>query len=61
MQELGNSGRKAAALLALASAAQKNAGLLAMAKAIRAASNKIIDANQSEVDGKNQEPQRLLH
>ena len=50
MQELGNSGRKAAALLALASAAQKNAGLLAMAKAIRAASNKIIDANQSEVE-----------
>ena len=50
MQELGNSGRKAAALLALASAAQKNAGLLAMAKAIRAASNKIIDANQSDVE-----------
>ena len=50
MQELGNSGRKAASLLALASTAQKNAALLAMAKAIRAASNKIIDANQSDVE-----------
>ena len=50
MQELGNSGRKAASLLALASTAQKNAALLAMAKAIRAASNKIINANQSDVE-----------
>ena len=50
MQELGNGARKAARALALASTAQKNAALLAMAKAIRAASNKIIDANQSEVE-----------
>ena len=50
MQELGNGARKAAGALALASTAQKNAALLAMAKAIRAASNKIIDANQSEVE-----------
>ena len=49
MLEIGLQARKAAGLLALAPSAQKNAALLAMAKAIRAASSKIIDANQSEV------------
>jgi glutamate-5-semialdehyde dehydrogenase len=50
MQEIGIEARKAAGMLALASTAQKNAALLAMAKAIRASSNKIIDANQSDVE-----------
>ncbi len=49
MQELGNSARKAAGLLALAATAQKNAALLAMAKAIRASANTLSAANAAEV------------
>jgi len=50
MQELGLKARKAAGVLALASTQQKNAALRAMAKAIRAAANRIIAANQSDVE-----------
>ena len=49
MQELGLKARKAAGVLALASTAQKNAALQAMAKAIRAAANKLMAANAAEV------------
>jgi glutamate-5-semialdehyde dehydrogenase len=50
MQELGLKARRAAGVLALASTQQKNAALNAMAKAIRAAANRIIAANQSDVE-----------
>jgi len=48
MREIGRAARKAARVLALASATQKNQGLAAMAKAIRRARADILDANAQD-------------
>jgi glutamate-5-semialdehyde dehydrogenase len=49
MREIGREARRAARLLALASAQQKDAALTAMAQAIRAAERQILAANAEDV------------
>ena len=49
MQDIGRRARKAAHVLALAPAAQKDKALLAMAKAIRGTAREILAANQDDV------------
>lgn len=50
MQEIGKSAKHASATLALCSTEDKNSALYGAAKAIRAASNKILEANKKDMD-----------